>query len=98
MLYHIGGWKPFGNPVDNEVAWRSAEGKISGYTMSPPAFVAWRVGGAQDSDNNAALDGKPLQSLGNVAGESIGLKNSIRKSLDGFFQKNYWQDMRDELR
>jgi hypothetical protein len=66
--------------------------------MSPPAFVAWRVGGAQDSDNNAAIAGQEMSSLGNVAGESVGVKNSIRKSLDGFFKKNYWEDMKDELR
>ncbi|KAF2799472.1 glycosyltransferase family 25 protein, partial [Melanomma pulvis-pyrius CBS 109.77] len=97
LLYHIGGWRPFGNPVDNEVAWKAAEGKTSGYTMSPPAFVAWRVGGAQDSDNNAAIGAKPMSSLGNMGGSSVGVKNSIRKSLEGFFKKNYWEDMKDEL-
>ena len=98
MLYHIGGWKPFGNPIDNEVAWRNAEGKISGYTLSPPAFVAWRVGGAQDSDNNAKIGGGEVNALGNSAGSSVGIKNSIRMSLAQFFMKNYWEDMRDEVR
>ncbi|KAF2260866.1 hypothetical protein CC78DRAFT_471928 [Lojkania enalia] len=97
-LYHIGGWRPFGNPVDNELAWRNAEGVMQGYTLSPPPIVAWRLGGAQDSDNNADIAAKPMESKGNVAGTSIGLKNSIRKSLEGLLTKNYWQSMRDELR
>lgn len=66
--------------------------------MSPPAFVAWRVGGAQDSDNNAAIGAKPMSSLGNMGGSSVGVKNSIRKSLEAYFKKNYWEDMKDELR
>ncbi|KAF2115002.1 hypothetical protein BDV96DRAFT_576288 [Lophiotrema nucula] len=98
LLYHIGGWKPFGNPVDNEVAWRNVEGKVSGYTLSPPAFVPWKLGGAQDSDNNPEVKAQKLSNKGQTGGESVGLKNSVRKSLAKLFQKNYWQDREDELR
>ncbi|KAF2729405.1 hypothetical protein EJ04DRAFT_502407 [Polyplosphaeria fusca] len=98
MLYHIGGWKQVSNPVDLELTWRSTEGKISGYTMSPPPFIAWRVGGAQDSDNDAATNAKTEKSLGNSAGTSVGLKNSVRKALDDHLDKNYWKDRQDELR
>ncbi|KAF2271886.1 uncharacterized protein EI97DRAFT_366464, partial [Westerdykella ornata] len=50
MLYRIGGWLPFQDPVDLEIARRTAEGGLSGYTLTPPAFTSWRVGGSQDSD------------------------------------------------
>jgi hypothetical protein len=98
MLYHIGGWKPFGWPVDNEIAWKTSAGLLSGYTMSPPAFTSWRVGGAQDSDNDAGMNAQEVNRLGNVNGKSMGLKNSVRKSLEGVFQKNYWKDMENEIR
>lgn len=98
MLYQIGGWRPFGHPVDNEIAWRTGEGVLSGYTLQPPAIVSWRVGGAQDSDNDAGMNAKPVQSLGNMNGKSVGLKNSVRKSLEKFFEKNWWKDMENERR
>ncbi|KAF1998377.1 glycosyltransferase family 25 protein [Amniculicola lignicola CBS 123094] len=92
MLYQIGGWRPFGYPVDLEIAWRTAEGKLSGYTISPPAVTSWRVGGAQDSDNDAGMDASAVSSLGNIQGRSEGIKNSVRKSLAGFLEKDYWGD------
>lgn len=98
MLYQVGGWRPFGFPVDNEIAWRTSEGVLSGYTMMPPAFAAWRVGGAQDSDNDAIMNAQDVQSMGNVEGKSNFIKNSVRKSLDKFFEKNYWKDMENERR
>lgn len=93
MLYQIGGWKAFGNPVDNEIAWRTAAGVISGYTMTPPAFTSWRVGGAQDSDNDPGMMGQEVISEGPSKGESRNMKNSVRRSLDAFFRKDYWGDM-----
>jgi hypothetical protein len=96
MLYQIGGWKPFGYPVDNEIAWRTSAGTLSGYTMMPPAFVSWRVGGSQDSDNDAGMNAQAVQSKGNMEGKSVGLKNSVRKSLEGHFAKDYWKDMEVE--
>ena len=98
MLYQIGGWRPFGWPVDNEIAFRTADGVLSGYTMQPPAFVTWRVGGAQDSDNDAIMNAQEVNSQGNMGGQSVGLKNSVRKSLEGYFDKNYWKDMENERR
>ncbi|PSN74957.1 hypothetical protein BS50DRAFT_28029 [Corynespora cassiicola Philippines] len=98
MLYQIGGWRPFGHPVDNEIAFRTKEGVLSGYTMQPPAFVTWRVGGAQDSDNDAIMNAQEVNTKGNMDGKSQGLKNSIRKSLPKVFEKNYWKDMENELR
>ncbi|KAF2465449.1 uncharacterized protein BDR25DRAFT_203383, partial [Lindgomyces ingoldianus] len=50
MLYHIGGWHGMGFPVDNEIAFKTEDGYISGYTMTPPVFTPWRVGGSRDTD------------------------------------------------
>lgn len=93
MLYRIGGWLPFGHPVDNELAWRTSEGVISGYTLTPPAITSWRVGGAQDSDNDAIMNAKPVNSEGPSKGMSLGMKNSVRKYLKTYFEKNYWAEM-----
>ncbi|KAF2736343.1 hypothetical protein EJ04DRAFT_433142 [Polyplosphaeria fusca] len=93
MLYNIGGWRPFGNPVDNEIAWRTSEGVLSGYTLSPPVFTAWRVGGSQDSDNDAGLNAKPANTKGNIEGYSRNLKNGVRKSLPEYFKKDFWNGM-----
>lgn len=98
MLYQIGGWRPFGYPVDNELAWRTSEGVISGYTMMPPAFTSWRVGGSQDSDNDVGMNSQEVQSQGNMGGHSENLKNSVRKHLAEYFKKNYWEDMANEIR
>jgi hypothetical protein len=98
LLYNIGGWMPFGHPVDNEMAWKQSAGKLSGYTLSPPVFTAWRVGGGQDSDNDAGMNAKKVQSEGPSKGKSLGMKSSVRKSLDGFFYKRYWEDMEKEMK
>jgi hypothetical protein len=98
MLYNIGGWRPFGHPVDNEIAWRTSEGMVSGYTMTPPAFTSWRVGGAQDSDNDAGMNAKPVSTEGPQNGVSLGMKNSVRRHLKEYFYKNYWEDMKDQIR
>jgi hypothetical protein len=93
MLYQIGGWKPFGYPVDNEIAWRTSAGVLSGYTLSPPVITSWRVGGSQDSDNDKGMMGKKVQSEGPSKGESKGMKQSVRRYLDTFFAKNYWEEV-----
>ncbi|KAF2266483.1 hypothetical protein CC78DRAFT_531596 [Lojkania enalia] len=99
MLYQIGGWRPFGNPVDLEIAFRTEEGVLSGYTLTPPTFVTWRIGGAQDSDNDAGMNAKPVSTKGNMDGKSIGLKKSIRKYMqEEFMVKNYWKTIDEQRR
>ncbi|KAF2120014.1 hypothetical protein BDV96DRAFT_486075 [Lophiotrema nucula] len=98
LLYHIGGWRGFGLPVDNEIAMRTAEGVVSGYTLNPPAFTSWRVGGSQDSDNDAGMLAQKVNTKGNMDGKSQNLKSSIRTSLAKFFEKSYWKDMEEEVR
>lgn len=93
MLYHIGGWKPFGHPVDNEIAWKTSAGKVSGYTLSPPVFTSWRIGGSQDSDNDAGMMAEKVNHEGPSKGKSLGMKTSVRKYLDEFFKKDFWGDL-----
>ena len=81
MLYQIGGWRLFGLPVDNEIAFRTQEGKLSGYTLTPPAFTAWHTGGSRDSDNNAGIENNGFSSQGVAGGSSPGLLNSARKAM-----------------
>ncbi|KAH7128331.1 hypothetical protein B0J11DRAFT_566962 [Dendryphion nanum] len=92
LLYNIGGWHPLNGPVDNEIADRTGKGLLSGYTINPPLFSAWRVGGSQDSDNDAGMNGKAVSNKGNIDGHSPAMLNSVRKSLDAALMKNYWED------
>ncbi|KAF2466252.1 uncharacterized protein BDR25DRAFT_293643 [Lindgomyces ingoldianus] len=98
MLYHIGGWHGMGLPVDNEIAFKTEDGYISGYTMTPPAFTAWRVGGSRDTDNALSNNNAPTTDEGNEKGWSKGLKSSVRKHLAQVLDKNYWKDMENERR
>jgi hypothetical protein len=98
LLYNIGGWKPLGRPVDNEIAWHTSDGRLSGYTLTPPAITSWRVGGSQDSDNDPGMKNMTPVSEGPSKGNSVGMKNSIRKHLDTYFEKNYWKEMEDQIR
>lgn len=96
LLYNIGGWKPFGHPVDNEIAWKTSAGKVSGYTLSPPVFTSWRVGGSQDSDNDPIMNAQKVNSEGPSKGQSLGMETSVRKYLDEFFKKDFWGDLERE--
>ncbi|PSN62289.1 hypothetical protein BS50DRAFT_592489 [Corynespora cassiicola Philippines] len=98
MLYRIGGWYGFGMGVDNEIAFRTEDGYLSGYTMTPPAFTAWRTGDGKDSDNDAGMKAMDVKSEGNPAGWSHGLKKSARKSLGEVLDKQFWKDKKVERR
>ncbi|KAK9334770.1 hypothetical protein LIPSTDRAFT_68725 [Lipomyces starkeyi NRRL Y-11557] len=38
-------------PVDLDISWTLKDGRLRGYTVTPPLFTPWRVGGQKDSDN-----------------------------------------------
>jgi hypothetical protein len=48
LLYNIG-YRGLGGPVDLEILEAHAKGQLAGYTVIPPIFNAWRVGGGKDS-------------------------------------------------
>jgi hypothetical protein len=98
MLYNIGGWHPLDHAVDIEIALRTQDGKLSGYTLTPPLFTYWRSGGSQDSDNDQELDGRPVNTEGPRSGASTGIKSSVRRYMQEYFAKNYWEDMKDQIR
>ncbi|ORY16391.1 hypothetical protein BCR34DRAFT_597681 [Clohesyomyces aquaticus] len=98
MLYNIGGWKGLGSPVDLEIQYKTNDGLLSGYTMTPPAFTVWRLGGNKDSDNDPNIEKNNNAGTGNENGESKGIKHSVRKHLSEVLEKNYWRDMENEIR
>jgi hypothetical protein len=90
-LYQIGGFQPaVEHGIDLEFISHHKEGRLRGYTMSPPPFVKWRTKGSGDTDNFYG-DRAPLPETvdqSTAGGESKGLVRSVRKKLgelDGMF-------------
>ncbi|KAF2685044.1 glycosyltransferase family 25 protein [Lentithecium fluviatile CBS 122367] len=84
-LYQIGGYKPATEPgIDLEFITHHKEGRLRGYTLSPPPFVKWRTKGIGDTDNfygdRAELSDDIDQST--AGGESKGLLRSVRAKLE----------------
>jgi len=98
-LYQIGGFKPATEPgIDLEFISHHKEGRLRGYTMSPPAFVKWRTKGSGDTDNfygdRAKLPDSVDQST--AGGESKGLVRSVRgklAELNGVFHEWNAEDL-----
>jgi hypothetical protein len=92
-LYQIGGFKPATEPgVDLEFITHHKEGRLRGYTMSPPAFVKWRTKGSGDTDNFYGSTAKLPDSVdqSTAGGVSKGLYKSVRgklADLDGVFHE-----------
>ncbi|KAK9374026.1 uncharacterized protein V1513DRAFT_401520 [Lipomyces chichibuensis] len=79
-------------PVDNDMAWTLQDGKIRGYTVTPPLFAAWRVGGQKDSDNYTPDPNEAMAKNGNRAGLSQNLKSSARLAMVGQLAMDNWGD------
>ncbi|KAK9238801.1 hypothetical protein V1525DRAFT_80992 [Lipomyces kononenkoae] len=80
-------------PVDNDIAWTLQDGKIRGYSLTPPVFAAWRVGGQKDSDIDGKYDpNKPISENGNRGGESKNLKSSARVAMLQHLALDNWGD------
>ncbi|KAK9358179.1 hypothetical protein V1504DRAFT_428344 [Lipomyces starkeyi] len=79
-------------PVDNDMAWTLQDGKIRGYTVTPPLFAAWRVGGQKDSDNYTPNPNEAMAENGNRAGLSQNLKSSARVAMIGQLAMDNWGD------
>ncbi|KAK9327870.1 hypothetical protein V1520DRAFT_347566 [Lipomyces starkeyi] len=79
-------------PVDNDMAWTLQDGKIRGYTVTPPLFAAWRVGGQKDSDNYTPNPNEAMAENGNRAGLSQNLKSSARVAMVGQLAMDNWGD------
>ncbi|KAK9491431.1 hypothetical protein V1508DRAFT_207589 [Lipomyces doorenjongii] len=79
-------------PVDNDMAWTLQDGKIRGYTVTPPLFAAWRVGGQKDSDNYTPNPNQAMAEKGNRAGSSQNLKSSARVAMVRQLTLDNWGD------
>ncbi|KAK9367560.1 hypothetical protein V1509DRAFT_626308 [Lipomyces kononenkoae] len=79
-------------PVDNDMAWTLRDGKIRGYSITPPLFSAWRVGGQKDSDIDGQNLDQPIVQNGNKGGVSKNLKNSARVAMLQQLAMDNWGD------
>ncbi|KAK9385117.1 hypothetical protein V1515DRAFT_297219 [Lipomyces mesembrius] len=79
-------------PVDNDMAWTLQDGKVRGYTVTPPLFAAWRVGGQKDSDNYTPNSNQAMAESGNRAGSSKNLKSSARVAMVRQLALDNWGD------
>ncbi|KAK9372291.1 uncharacterized protein V1513DRAFT_385109 [Lipomyces chichibuensis] len=78
-------------PVDLDIAWTLQDGKIRGYTVTPPLFTPWRVDGQKDSDNMPDPD-QPIVGNGNIGGVSGNLKSSARVAMVNELAMDNWGD------
>ncbi|KAK9327851.1 hypothetical protein V1520DRAFT_23527 [Lipomyces starkeyi] len=78
-------------PVDMDMMWTLQEGKLRGYSITPPLFTAWRVGGQKDSDNKHDPN-LPMSGKGNSGGWSNNIKSSARIAMVNELAMNNWMD------
>ncbi|KAK9350499.1 hypothetical protein V1523DRAFT_355260 [Lipomyces doorenjongii] len=78
-------------PVDLDIAWTLRDGKVRGYTVTPPLFTPWRVGGQKDSDNMPDPD-QSIVGNGNIGGVSGNIKNSARVAMVDELAMDNWGD------
>ncbi|KAK9242254.1 hypothetical protein V1506DRAFT_548167 [Lipomyces tetrasporus] len=78
--------------VDNDMSRIFRDGQLRGYTVTPPAFSQFRVGGSKDSDRvklGDSVDGK-----GNLHGENANLKGSARQWVQDSLKLDNWEEYR----
>ncbi|KAJ8100055.1 hypothetical protein POJ06DRAFT_123022 [Lipomyces tetrasporus] len=78
--------------VDNDMSRIFRDGKLKGYTLSPPAFSQFRVGGTKDSDR---VDiGQTREGKGNTQGRSYNIKGSARQWMVDNLKLDNWEEYR----
>jgi hypothetical protein len=50
LLHNVGGVKRIGSPLDLAMNDQVKKSYLKAYTVIPPLFTTWKIGGAQDSD------------------------------------------------
>ncbi|KAK9321819.1 hypothetical protein V1517DRAFT_277168 [Lipomyces orientalis] len=88
LLSYIGDLKA--GDVDQDMTRLFIEGRLKGYTLTPPAFSQFKVGGSKDSDNIKV--GKTVNGKGNVKGYSPYLKGSARRLIVDSLKLDNWND------
>ncbi|KAK9235093.1 hypothetical protein V1525DRAFT_410950 [Lipomyces kononenkoae] len=88
LLSYIGDLKA--GDVDQDMTRLFIEGRLKGYTLTPPAFTQFKVGGTKDSDNIKL--GKTVNGKGNLKGKSLYIKGSARRLMVQRLKVNNWND------
>ncbi|KAK9377308.1 uncharacterized protein V1513DRAFT_436001 [Lipomyces chichibuensis] len=81
--------------VDVEITRLFREGKLRGYSLTPPAFSQFKVSGYKDSDN--IVLGKTTQGYGNLNGVNNNIKGSARQTMVDSLNLDNWKEY-DRLR
>ncbi|KAK9489267.1 hypothetical protein V1508DRAFT_428516 [Lipomyces doorenjongii] len=71
------------------------EGRLKGYSITPPVFSQFRVGGAKHADNKLPGDprlGHSISGKGNLRGWTYDIKGSARQAMVESLQLNVWDD------
>ncbi|KAK9427242.1 hypothetical protein V1505DRAFT_317919 [Lipomyces doorenjongii] len=76
--------------VDQDMTRLFIEGRLKGYTLTPPAFTQFKVGGSKDSDNIKL--GKTVNGKGNLKGQSLYIKSSARRLMVESLKLDNWND------
>ncbi|KAK9321817.1 hypothetical protein V1517DRAFT_368109 [Lipomyces orientalis] len=76
--------------VDQDINRFFREGRLNGYSLTPPAFSQFRVSGAKDSDNIQL--GETTNGRGNLHGWSVNLEGSARQSMADSLKLANWNE------
>ncbi|KAK9385363.1 hypothetical protein V1515DRAFT_608417 [Lipomyces mesembrius] len=76
--------------VDVEITRLFREGKLRGYSLTPPAFSQFKVGGTKDSDNIKL--GKTTDGKGNLHGSNNNIKGSARQIMVDSLNLDNWNE------
>ncbi|KAK9326709.1 hypothetical protein V1520DRAFT_372565 [Lipomyces starkeyi] len=88
LLSYIGDLKH--GDVDQDITRLFQEGRLRGYSLTPPAFSQFKVGGTKDSDNENLLGSQ--EGKGNLRGWSPDLNVSARKSMAKSLKLENWNE------
>ncbi|KAK9349728.1 hypothetical protein V1523DRAFT_356542 [Lipomyces doorenjongii] len=88
LLSYIGDLKA--GDVDQDMTRLFIEGRLTGYTLTPPAFTQFKVGGSKDSDNVKV--GETIHGKGNLKGQSPYIKDSARRLMVESLKLDNWND------
>ncbi|KAK9496284.1 hypothetical protein V1508DRAFT_408192 [Lipomyces doorenjongii] len=78
--------------IDQDITRLFEEGKLRGYTLTPPAFSQFKVGGTKDSDN--IKEGTTTEGKGNLGGQNFFLKGSARQMMLDKLKLDNWEEYR----
>ncbi|KAK9485135.1 hypothetical protein V1527DRAFT_467620 [Lipomyces starkeyi] len=76
--------------IDQDITRLFEEGKLRGYTLTPPAFSQFKVGGTKDSDN--VKEGTTTGGKGNLGGHNYFLKGSARQAMLDKLKLDNWEE------